>query len=140
MRFLLDTNFLSETAKPNPDPGVISWTRQQPRLDFAVSCLSFGEIRQGVELLPPGPKRDGLESWLMVALPRQFLGRVLPVNEEIALEWGRLSGEGQKKGRKLPAVDGYILATAAVYGLTLVTRNVRDFEGRGVPVLNPWSG
>ena len=66
-------------------------------------------------------------------------GRVLAVDEEVALEWGRLAAEGRKSGREVPVIDGLLLATAAVHDLTLVTRNERDCAGRGVPVLNPWS-
>lgn len=139
MRYLLDTNFLSEGAKPRPDPGVVSWNNEQSRLDLAVSALSFGEIRQGVEMLAPGRRRDALEAWLTTALPRQFLGRVLPIDEHVTAEWGRLVVEGRRKGRELPPIDGLLLATASLHHLTLVTRNERDCAGRGVPILNPWS-
>lgn len=68
----------------------------------------------------------------------QFRGRVLSVSKDIALAWGRLMAADQKRGRELPVVDGLLLATAAVNGLTIVTRNERDFVDRGVPVFNPW--
>jgi predicted nucleic acid-binding protein len=72
-------------------------------------------------------------------LPGQFRGRILEVDESVALEWGRMAAEGQKQGRVLPNVDGLLIATAAVHNLTLVTRNERDCADRGVPILNPWS-
>jgi predicted nucleic acid-binding protein len=102
--------------------------------------LSLGEIRKGVELLAAGGRRDELESWLSTELPSQFRTRLLPVSAEAAAEWGRLAAEGRKGGRELPVIDGLLLATAAVHGLTLVTRNERDCAGRGVPILNPWFG
>lgn len=139
MRYLLDTNFLSETAKPRPDQGVLDWTRAQSRLDFLVSAVSLGEIRYGVEVMPAGRRREALELWLAATLLRQFRGRILPVNEEIADMWGRLWAEGRKRGRPLPPIDGLLVATAAVYDLTLVTRNESDCADRGVPILNPWS-
>jgi len=139
MRYLLDTNFLSETAKPFPDPGVLEWTRAQSQLDLLVSVVSFGEIRYGVDIMPIGRRRHAVEAWLTSTLPRQFRGRVLPVDEDVAVKWGRLWAEGRKRGRPLPAVDGLLLATAAVHELTLVTRNERDCADRGVSILNPWS-
>jgi toxin FitB len=139
MRYLLDTNILSEGSKPRPDPGVAAWLRSQSALAMGISSLTLGEIRKGVEMLPAGARRDVLDSWLATELPRQFQGRVIPVDEEVALEWGRLSAEARSKGRECPVVDGLLLATAAVHDLTLVTRNERDCTGRGVPIFNPWS-
>lgn len=140
VRYLLDTNVLAEPAKPRPDPNVLTWLQAQSPLDLAVSVLTFGEIQEGVSLLPAGARRDALESWLRTDLPRQFTGRVLPVDGEVALEWGRLAAEGRKAGRELPVVDGLLVATCAAHGLTLVTRNERDCGNRGVPILNPWVG
>lgn len=139
MAFLLDTNLLSELLRPRPDAGVVAWTREQSPLDLYVSALSFGEIRKGVDLRAPDSRRDEIDSWLSDSLPAQFRGRVVPVDEAVALEWGRIAAEGQKQGRVLPVIDGLLLATAAVHGMTLVTRNERDCAGRGVPTLNPWS-
>lgn len=139
MAYLLDTNFLSETVKPRPDSGVISWTDQQSPFDLFVSCLTLGEIRKGVELRAMDARRAEIETWLMTVIPRQFRGRILPVDQEVALEWGRISADGQRRGRVLPTADGLLIATATVHGLTVVTRNERDFAERGVPVLNPWS-
>jgi predicted nucleic acid-binding protein len=140
MRYLLDTNFLSETSKPRPDPGVVSWTRQQSPFDLFVSSLSFGEIRKGAELRSLDARRIEIERWLTHILPKQFYGRIFSVDVDVAQEWGRLAAEGQKNGRVLPGTDGLLIATAIVHGLTLVTRNERDCAGRGVPILNPWTG
>jgi predicted nucleic acid-binding protein len=137
-RFLLDTNVLAEAAKAEPDAPVVAWLRAQSALDLAISVLTLGEIRKGVALLPPGPRRTALEHWLAVDLPRQFTGRVLPVDEAAARAWGDLAAGGRRLGRELPVIDGLLLATAAVHGLTLVTRDEADCADRGVPVLNPW--
>lgn len=139
MRYLLDTNVISEGIKPRPDPKVATWLQRQPALDLALSALSYGEIRKGILLLPTSQRRQRLEKWLSTELPLQFAGRVLPIVELIALEWGRLIVEGRRKGRELPPIDGLLIATASVHGLTLVTRNERDCANRGVPILNPWS-
>jgi predicted nucleic acid-binding protein len=139
MRYLLDTNFLSEAARPRPDPGVLSWTRQQSPFDLFVSALSFGEIRKGIALRAPDARRAEIDAWLEITLPQQFQGRVLPVDEAIAVEWGRVAAEGRMKGRELPVIDGLLVATAIVHGMTLVTRNERDCAGRGASTLNPWT-
>jgi predicted nucleic acid-binding protein len=139
MPYLLDTNFLSETAKPRLNPGVVAWTRQQSPFDLFVSVLSFGEIRKGIELRGPDARRHEIENWLTHILPKQFRGRILPVDVDVAQEWGRITAAGQKQGRVLPLIDGLLIATAIVHGLTLVTRNERDCAGRGAPTLNPWT-
>lgn len=140
MRFLLDTNVLSEPARPQPAPRVVEWMRAQSPLDLAISVLTLGEIAKGVTLLPAGRRREALEGWLASDLPRHFAGRILAADAEVALAWGRLAAEGRRAGRELPVIDGLLLATAAAHGLTLVTRNERDCRDRGVPLLNPWAG
>jgi len=138
MRYLLDTNVLSEPARPSPSPSVVAWLEERSALDLAISVLTLGEIAKGVRLLPEGQRRDRLSDWLEVELPRQFLGRVLPVDDRVALLWGRLSAEARRAGRELPVIDGLLLATAGAHGLVLVTRNERDCADRGVPIHNPW--
>lgn len=139
MRYLLDTNVISEATRPRPDPGVAAWLQSKPATALAISVLTLGEIRKGVELMADGVRRRTLELWVSTELPQQFRNRLLPVDEDAAAEWGRLAAESRKTGRDLPAIDGLLLATAAVHGLTLVTRNLRDCDGRGVDVLNPWT-
>ena len=140
MRFLLDTNALSDAVKPKPDGGLVEWLAAQSALDLGISVLTLGEIRRGILLLPESGKRERLHQWLRGELTRQFTDRVLPVDEAVALAWGGLGVEGLQAGRPLPVIDGLLLATAAVNGLTFVTRNERDCAERGVPILNPWSG
>jgi toxin FitB len=138
VRYLLDTNVLSEPARPEPDSRVLEWLNGQPQVDLVLSVLTVGEIEQGAERLSPGRKRDQLREWMNVDLPRRFRDRILPVDDRVARHWGRLSADGQKAGRPLPVIDGLLLATAAAHSLTFVTRNARDCADRGVPILNPW--
>jgi len=138
VRFLIDTNVLSEGARPVPDQRVATWLQAQPPLDLAISVLTLGEVERGIDLLPVGRRRAALEAWISKDLPIQFQGRVLVVDEAVAREWGRLSVRSRTSGRHLPVVDGLLLATASVHGLTLVTRNESDCAARGVDVLNPW--
>ena len=129
---------LSEPARPKPNAGVIDWLRAQAPWDLAVSVLTFGEIRRGVERMADGRRKTELHSWLSTALPELFADRVLPVDLDVALAWGSLTTESERLGRRLHVVDGLLLATAKVHGLTVVTRNVNDFSERGVHIHNPY--
>lgn len=131
--WLLDTVALSEAAKPRANAGYVSWLETIPSHDIHTSVLCLGEIRRGIEMLPAGVKRDALARWLEHDLTAWLEGRILPVDGPIAQTWGRLGARG-----KVSPIDALIGATAASAGLTVVTRNARDFDGLGVPVLNPW--
>lgn len=140
MAYLVDANVLSELVRPQPDAAVLAWARAQPPLALYVSVLTIGEFEKGIARLPAGARRAQLARWARVDVPRQFLGRVLAIDADVAAAWGGLSAAGQAAGRVLPVVDGLLVATAQVHGLTLATRNVSDCAGRGVPVLDPWTG
>ena len=134
MTFLLDTNVLSEPGRRQPHATVVDWLRQQDPEQLFVSVLTLGEIAFGTEARA---RRDPLAGrrfieWLGM-LRTNYGERVLPVTGEIAESWGRLRAR-----RPLPVIDGLLAATALVHRLTLVTRNVRDFEGLGVRLLDPW--
>lgn len=131
--WLLDTVALSEAAKARANAGYVSWLETVPPHDIHTSVLCLGEIRRGIEMLPAGQKRDALTHWLEHDLTMWLGDRVLPVGAEVAQTWGRLGARG-----KVSPIDALIGATAASAGLTVVTRNARDFDGLGVPVLNPW--
>ena len=139
MRYLLDTNVISEPFKRSPESRVVDWLASQSPLDLCISVLTLGELTMGFELAAAGKRREELQSWVTQDLPRRFVGRLLPVTDDIAREWGRLSADGRIRGRELPSVDGLLLATASIHQLTFVTRNERDCSGRGIPTLNPWA-
>lgn len=140
MRYLLDTNVISELVRPDPAPAVVAWVRMQSALDLALSVLTLGELERGIRSLADGTRRERLTRLARTEVPRQFLGRLLPMDGAVAVEWGRLAAEAQAAGRRLPAIDGLLVATAALHALTLVTRNVSDCAERGPPVLDPWTG
>jgi toxin FitB len=137
--FLLDTNVISEfKRRGDPNPDVAAWLRAtDPDLVWA-SVLSFGEIRNGVERLPAGKRRIDLERWLNRDLNQWFEDRLLPVTRAVAERWGAMNVRALDRGRPIAAIDGLIAATAVEHGLTLVTRNVKDFGDFGVATLNPW--
>ncbi len=136
--FLLDTNIPSELIRTRPDPRVGNWVYAQDEQSLYLSAVSIGELRRGIVILPASKRRTELEQWLQNDLVPRFRERILPVTHSIGDRWGVLDGHCQLKGTPLNTADGMIAATALEHGLTIVTRNVRDFAGLGVTVLNPW--
>jgi predicted nucleic acid-binding protein len=137
--FLIDTNVLSEYNRPGgPDAGVKRWLETTDRETQHVSVITLAEIQKGIELLDQGKRRAQLEQWLTQDLEAWFSGRVLPVDHQVATRWASLVAQGSRTGRPLPTVDSLIAATALAHGLTIVTRNAKDFEGIGAATINPW--
>jgi len=137
--FLIDTNVLSEYNRPGgPNAGVKDWLESTPRELQHVSVLTLAEIQKGIELLDDGKRRVQLEQWLIQDLETWFAGRVLYVDRQVSRRWASLLAQAVRRGRPLPTVDSLIAATALAHDLTIVTRNVRDFEGTGAATLNPW--
>lgn len=135
MSYLLDTNVLSELRRRAPEPAVAAWVVARPASTLHLSVLTLGELRKGAEIVKDAARRLALVDWLETELPAFFAGRIHPVDARVADCWGRLVAQS---GRPLPAVDSLLAATAAVHGLTVVTRNTRDFAGLGVPLIDPW--
>ena len=136
--FLLDTNIPSEAIRTRPDPRVDAWVRAQDDATLRLSAITIGELRKGLTILPDSKRRSRLQDWLENDLIPLFAGRILPVTQAIADQWGVLSGQRQIAGRPLSMADGLIAATALEQGLVLVTRNVRDYQDLAVTIFNPW--
>ncbi len=139
MNFLLDTCLLSELYKADPDPGVADWITGLEEQRLYVSVLSLGEIQKGIAKLNDGKRKRDIQTWLDQDLYRRFQGHILTLDQELALEWGILTGVSERRGRPLPVIDSLLAATAVAKNLTIVTRNVSDFETLPVTTLNPWS-
>jgi toxin FitB len=136
--FLLDTNIPSELVRTQPEPQVTAWVTAQDLDSLFLSVVSVGELRKGITIMPPGKRKAELLVWLDADLPELFSGRVLPMTQAIAERWGVLEGQRQLMGRPLNVPDAQIAATALEHDLTVVTRNMKDFEDLGVTILNPW--
>jgi predicted nucleic acid-binding protein len=135
VNYLLDTNVLSELRKgPRGNPHVAAWFAPVPDHAIYLSVLVIGEIRRGIERLRSRDPRAAitLEDWL-IQVSIGHRGRILAVDNTVAEEWGRMTAI-----RPLSTVDSLLAATAKVYGLTLVTRNVIDIVATGVAYLNPF--
>lgn len=136
MRYLLDTNVVSEPRKPEPSPHVMAWLAATPAADKLISVLTVGELRKGAAQLRARGRAvtaAKLDDWIESALTT-FSDRVIGIDQPIAEHWGRL-----QSGDPLPAVDSLIAATALVHGWTVATRNTRHFERCGVPAVNPFT-
>lgn len=138
MNFLLDTNVVSEPMKVRPNAGVLSWLVQVEEDSVFLSVVTITELRYGIERLATGKRRERLEGWLRKDLTSRFGERILPVDLEIADVCGRLVARSETIGRPIEARDAFIAATAEVRGLTLVTRNVSDFEATVKDIVSPW--
>lgn len=140
MRYLLDTNIISEIIRPKPSEALLAWMAEQVDEDLFIAALTVAEIRRGVLEKPAGKRRAALEAWFAGAEGPQalFAGRVLPFDEKAALVWGRLMAEGRAEGRPRSALDMMIAAVAEVNGCVVVTANERDFVG--VAFINPVHG
>jgi predicted nucleic acid-binding protein len=127
--FIADTNVISELVRIRPHPGVLSWIDRQDRL--AVSAVTVEEIEYGLSAKPNAESRRVLERVLGACL-------IYPVTREVGRRAGELRGSLRRRGITRSQADMLIAATALVHGCVVATRNVKDFEGCGVEVLNPW--
>ncbi|HTP92633.1 MAG TPA: type II toxin-antitoxin system VapC family toxin [Xanthobacteraceae bacterium] len=137
MRYLLDTNILSNVIKPTPSDSLVAWMSDQADEDLFIASLTVAEIRRGVLEKPPGKRRDQLEAWFSGPEGPQalFAGRVLPFDERAALIWARLMANGKGRGRPRNALDMIIAAVAEANDCIVVTDNERDFQD--IEIVNP---
>lgn len=138
--FLLDTNVPSELTRKRPEPSVMAWIEAADDSMLYISAITIGEFHKGFITQKDVRRRAFLEDWFRMALIPWFEGRILDVTAAIAERWGKLDGTRQTNGSPLNMADGLIAATALEHGLIVVTRNVRDFAGLGVEILDPWGG
>lgn len=139
MKWLLDTNVVSETIRPRPDKAVLAWmAAQEPNLT-AISIVTMAELRAGILATTNDDRRHQLTHWFEVTLPDWFQERVLPVTIGILTDWLVIGDALASKGRTRNPADLLLAATARIHGLMIVSRNTRDFIGTGIVVYNPWT-
>lgn len=138
MKYLLDTNAISEPRRTAPDTGYMRWIQARDPAELAISVLAYGELARGVNALTPGRRRTDLTAWLAEALT--FFGdRILQIDVGVAAVWADVWLTHRRLGRQVGVIDELTAATALAHGLTVVTRNVRDFEYSGCDIASPWS-
>ena len=138
MKLLLDTCVISDLVSKKPNPAVVEWVDAQDDDDIYLSVITIGEIVKGIERLPASKRKRELLDWLSNDLLARFQDRIMALDIDVLVEWGTLTARMELAGRPMPAIDALIAATALVNRCTLVTRNVNDFEGTGVEIINPW--
>jgi toxin FitB len=136
--WLLDTNVLSELRRPKPERKVLAFIAAQPLEHLYVSIVTFAEIRFGIEIVTDASRRAELNGWLMHKVRPMFEQRVLAISEDVMFKWRLLVEEGRKLRHTFSQPDLIIGATALDQGLTVVSRDVSDYQKARVPVLNPW--
>ncbi len=138
MKFLLDTCLVSELVKKEPNLRIVSWLDECDEQGLYLSVLTVGELQKGVSKLPAGIRKENLQMLIEHDLAERFKGRILELDMDTSLTWGKLQGEAEQRGEKLSVMDSLIAATAITHGLIVVTRNLKDLERCQAKVFNPW--
>lgn len=138
MRYLLDTNVVSEQSKPNPDARVVQWAERQKVFETYLSIITIAEIEQGIQLLGNTKRAQALEIWLEKLEFELSSGHILEITRDVARTWAKISAKAIKAGQTLSYPDSLIAATAITHDLTIVTRNTSDFANITQKLINPW--
>lgn len=139
MKYLLDTNVISELIARQPHQQVVHWIDEQDPNSIYLSVITLGELYKGIEKLPESQRKRALRTWLTDDLLIRFNGRILTLDVAVLLTWGELTGRLERVGRPLPAIDSLVAALALHHTCSLVTRNEGDFADTGVMIVNPWA-
>jgi toxin FitB len=136
---ILDTNVVSEPLKPAPDAAVLAWLDAQAPATLCLTSITLAELLAGVAALPAGRRRTKLTQALTEQVLPLFEGRVLAFDALAAHAFGHVQAGAQADGNPIGFADAAIAAIATAHGYALATRNVRDFKGAGVPIIDPWA-
>jgi len=138
LTYLLDTNIVSELIAKKPDKNVIEWLKKISENHLYLSVVTIGEVSAGIEKLPESRKKEELGVWLNESLLPRFEGRIVPIDTEIMVKWGKIQQKRAQAGRPISIMDALIAATALVKNFILVTRNEKDFADIGIEIMNPF--
>lgn len=136
---ILDTNVVSEPFKPLPHPGVVDWLNAQEPATLFITSINLAELLAGVETLPQGKRRDALAQALSSHVTALFADRVLHFETRAAQNFAACLAGAQAQGNPVGFADCAIAAIAKTHGFIVATRNVHDFQGTGVDLINPWT-
>lgn len=135
---VLDTDVLSELMRPAPDPRVVRWLGGKPAPRVYTTSITQAEILHGILLLPAGKRRRALEEAARAMFEEDFAGRVLPFASDAAPSYATIARDRRRTGRPISQFDAQIAAIAKTNRAAVATRNVADFEGCGIEVVDPW--
>jgi toxin FitB len=135
---VLDTNVLSESLRPTPSAKVLEWMRSQPNTVLFTTTITEAELRYGIALLPRGKRRDLLQTLVERIFAVHLAGRILPFDSAAAGDYADIAAARRRSGRPMSEPDARIAAIARSRGAELATRNVADFAGCELEVINPW--
>jgi len=139
MMILLDTNILSETMNLRPEPAVMAWIDSQAPDELWTCTIVVAEVLSGLDLMPNGKRQEILREKAEYMFSTLFANRIFPFGQKAARAYGTILRTRKTIGRPIDEMDALIAATALVHGAILATRNVSDFEGAGIPLVNPWT-
>ena len=138
MKYLLDTCVILEILRPSPSSRVTQWIKQEDENNFFISVLTIGEIHKGIEKLDESRKKEKLHNWVDNDLKERFRTRIIDIDLQTAMTWGKIQRMAERVGMPMPAIDSLIAATGITHHLTVVTRNITDMKASGAALLNPW--
>jgi predicted nucleic acid-binding protein len=138
MKYLLDTCVISEIIRPKPSKKVTNWIKNEDESNFFISVLTIGELHKGIEKLADSKRKIELHNWVENDLKERFWNRIIDIDMQTAMIWGKIQGITESIGRPMPAIDSLIAATGITHNLAVATRNTTDMKESGVTLINPW--
>jgi len=136
---VLDTNVISELMRATPAAAVVRWANARPPTSLYITSVTQAEILHGIQLLPRGKRRDAIAAAAAAVFEQDFAGRVLPFGSDAAVAHADIAASRRRAGRPITAFDAQLAAITRAHGADLATRNVADFDGCGVKLLDPWT-
>ncbi len=136
---VLDTNVISELMRGTPEPAVLRWANSHPAPSLFITSITQAEILHGIWLLPKGKRRDALLATADEMFQHDFAGRILPFGSDAAAVYATIAVARRRAGEPIAAFDAQIAAIVRVHDADLATRNVDDFEGCGIDIIDPWT-
>lgn len=138
MKYLLDTCVISEIIKKEPNKNVLAWLSEQDEDNLFLSVLTFGELQKGIKKASDPQRKKKLTLWVEEDLKKRFEGKIIPIDLEVATNWGSIQGVAELSGKPMPTIDGLIAVSGLTYNCVVVTRNIADMEQSTAELFNPW--